>query len=491
MFCKFTKLEMYFLVIASFFYCLLNFKTSLWYPLPWCDEIMYTDPSVNFVLGNGFTSTAWSSISSDSFWAGNTPLYQFVLIPWIYCFGIGPMQVRSLNVINIVISNVLIIIAMRRFGLFKSFYTICFFSLLVFCGIGLAHMARDGRPDSIRLLVASIGLFSYTAPIKYRAFFLFLAGILIIPAGLQLIPLIIAGYCVTLLYFGKSILGDHLRLSIGILTGAIFLSFLYYMNNSLVSFIANTFASGITISGDIAQIVLVSDNKVWNRVGGRLESLAYFYTIWTDEFSTKYYIIFCLFSLIFFGKKLTGRTAISICICICILAPIFSLLMAKYIVWYSWVGVIPLYLAVCLIFDSSLLRLKFLIGCLLFIVSFASYPMQLLSIGAMHYDNFQKLEQFAKQNICDNDCIYSDDVIYYFVKPKVLEYYSLGYAGGRGLPDIPQIEKLKINVLFVPIGRIQYSMERLGGVWVNTGHGLVLFERNQIHSEYVLYRRKL
>lgn len=127
MFCKFTKLEMYFLVIASFFYCLLNFKTSLWYPLPWCDEIMYTDPSVNFVLGNGFTSTAWSSISSDSFWAGNTPLYQFVLIPWIYCFGIGPMQVRSLNVINIVISNVLIIIAMRRFGLFKSFYTICFF----------------------------------------------------------------------------------------------------------------------------------------------------------------------------------------------------------------------------------------------------------------------------------------------------------------------------------------------------------------------------
>ena len=490
MFCKFTKLEMYFMLIVSVFYFMLNIKTSLWYPLPWCDEIMYTDPSVNFVLGNGFTSTAWPSISSDSFWSGNCPLYQFILIPWIYCFGIGPTQVRSLNVINIIISNVFIIIAMRRFGLFKSFYTICFFSLLVFCGIGLAHMARDGRPDSIRLLVASIGLFSYTAPIKYRAIFLVLAGMLFIPAGLQLIPLIIAGYCATLVYFGKSILGDHLRFFIGISTGGILLIFLYFINNSLVSFISNTFASGITTSGDIAQIILINDNKVWNRVGGRLETLAYFYTIWTEEFSTKYYIIFCFFSVIFYGKKMASMTAISFCICICILAPIFSLLMAKYIIWYSWVGAIPLYLAVCLIFDNALVRYKYLIGGFLLLISFASYPMQLFSIGSMHYDNFKKLEEFAEQNIYKDDCIYSDDVIYYFVKPKVLEYYSTGYAGGRGFPDIPQIEKSKINVLFQPIGSIQYSMERLGGVWEDTGHGLVLFDRNEVCSEYVLFRRK-
>src|SRR4051794_5004944 len=65
----------------------INLATYWWHYAVWTDEVMYTDPAVNFVLDKGFISTAWYHQSENAFWAGNVPLYQFLLVGWMKCFG--------------------------------------------------------------------------------------------------------------------------------------------------------------------------------------------------------------------------------------------------------------------------------------------------------------------------------------------------------------------------------------------------------------------
>ena len=59
-------------IIAIFF--LVNVATATLYPEPYTDEMMYTDPGVNFAEGNGFTSASWPSQSKDEFWTSNSHL---------------------------------------------------------------------------------------------------------------------------------------------------------------------------------------------------------------------------------------------------------------------------------------------------------------------------------------------------------------------------------------------------------------------------------
>jgi hypothetical protein len=46
-----------------------NLATAERFPVPWVDEIMFADPAVNLLLGNGFTSSAWFGQRKDAFWA--------------------------------------------------------------------------------------------------------------------------------------------------------------------------------------------------------------------------------------------------------------------------------------------------------------------------------------------------------------------------------------------------------------------------------------
>ena len=43
----------------SLFFVILNLVTLEWTPLPWIDEISYSDYSVNFVLDGEWRTTAW------------------------------------------------------------------------------------------------------------------------------------------------------------------------------------------------------------------------------------------------------------------------------------------------------------------------------------------------------------------------------------------------------------------------------------------------
>ena len=78
------------------------------------DNPGYVDPSVNYVTGHGFTSTCWYAQSGAAFWAGNVPLYQFLLIPWFKIFGVSYSAVLWLNFLYVAAGSLLIWRAMQK-----------------------------------------------------------------------------------------------------------------------------------------------------------------------------------------------------------------------------------------------------------------------------------------------------------------------------------------------------------------------------------------
>ncbi|MEI8234067.1 MAG: hypothetical protein WCH57_05215 [Verrucomicrobiota bacterium] len=84
------------------------------------DNPGYTDPSINYLAGNGFTSTCWYAQRGDAFWAGNVPLHQFLLIPWLKLFGPHYVSVLWLNFLYVAAGSALIWRAMQRSGLVRT-----------------------------------------------------------------------------------------------------------------------------------------------------------------------------------------------------------------------------------------------------------------------------------------------------------------------------------------------------------------------------------
>src|ERR1700722_15066553 len=96
------------LVIAGFALALLgvNLWTALWYPTNWMDEGMFSDPAINYLRGEGLTSTVWWQ-SRELTWSGNVPLYTLALIPWFKLVGVSLVKARTVNYLIISVTAVI------------------------------------------------------------------------------------------------------------------------------------------------------------------------------------------------------------------------------------------------------------------------------------------------------------------------------------------------------------------------------------------------
>ena len=93
------KYEWAWLTFILFIFLLVNVFSADRYPFPFCDEVILTDPAVNYVMGHGFT-TAVRVANSPAFYFGNVPAHPGLLIPWLKVFGVSMRSVRSINFVE-------------------------------------------------------------------------------------------------------------------------------------------------------------------------------------------------------------------------------------------------------------------------------------------------------------------------------------------------------------------------------------------------------
>ena len=174
-------------IIAVVF--LINLLTASRSPTVWKDEVMFVDPAVNWVMGNGFVSTAWPGQSYHTTWASNAPLHSMLLCPWLKVFGISPTAGRSVNFVYISIAAYLCWLAAARGRWIRTPRNRILLVALILLGNGVSFAYRSGRYDTLAMLVlSSVGFLSTVRNPRARMVGLLAAGFLAPWTGLHTIP---------------------------------------------------------------------------------------------------------------------------------------------------------------------------------------------------------------------------------------------------------------------------------------------------------------
>ncbi len=454
-------------LIILFF--LVNLVTITWHPSVWIDEVSYTDPAMNFVLGKGFTSTAWAGQGSTEFWASNAPLHQYLLIPWLKIFGTSQTAARSVNLFYFSISSILLWKWSRNFNIVSTSFGRILLIILFWSGYMISYIYRDGRPDCITLLLAVCILYSVFIPDnKRRKLYICLTGILSPVAGVQLPP-----YIVIVMAIGFFFVKDRLALfRIGflyiasVLAGLVLLMFFLYLNGSLYTFLTQTFASGFTITGDMAQMAVYKDSRTTGRISARMSDLLHFYKLYREDISAFILLVFNTIAVLFTNKNMRSGKYLRYTLLISFIIPPAMLVLGRYPFYYSWMGYLIIIITSVLIIENAGNKLISSTGVLACVISILiGFPLRLFD-AAQKKDTEQKnIYAFIAQKISLSDTLLGENMVYYAAKRYAGKYYSPAYSGGRGLPLFPAEEKKSVNTLIVSPDNYKKIIAKVGGEW--------------------------
>ena len=166
----------------------VNLVTGARSPTVWTDEVAYADPAVNLVQNGTFTSTAWEAQMGDEHWAGNVPLYQWLLSGWLTVFGVSITAVRAIGYVLAILGAAMLWVALRRLGWVQTPEARLLVVLVILTGYGVTYGYRAGRPDILGFVLFSTAAWGWTLrpPLRYGT--LALVGLALPWAGLQFLP---------------------------------------------------------------------------------------------------------------------------------------------------------------------------------------------------------------------------------------------------------------------------------------------------------------
>ena len=223
-------------------FLLLNLVTGSRSPSVWMDEVMYADPAINWLRGDGFTSTAWSVQHGTEFWASNVPLHAVLLRGWLALTGVSALAVRSLNYLLFAAACYLLWDVTRRHALIVTRSLRLAFLATLLLGFGVSASYRSGRYDGVGILLsAGIAAIALRSLSLGAAALLFVSAALLPWAGVQLLPYWFALGLIAWLVSGRAAGRRLLVIAAGIMCGAAALVLFYQSRGVLGAFVNSVF----------------------------------------------------------------------------------------------------------------------------------------------------------------------------------------------------------------------------------------------------------
>ena len=179
-------------------------------PTVWCDEVMFAEPAVRCLAGQGFTATSWPAPAGAPA-VLNGPLYSLLLVPWLWLWGVGPVAARSFGLLLTGLSALLLWRLACRSGAVRAPPWRLAGIGVFLCAAGVTWGYRSGRYDPLGLLlmvtlVASLAPDGQRvhgpAPAARRALTAAVVAGVLPFAGLYLVP------CALLFGVAAVVLGD-------------------------------------------------------------------------------------------------------------------------------------------------------------------------------------------------------------------------------------------------------------------------------------------
>jgi hypothetical protein len=446
------------LVVVAMLGVLLVFNvlTGAWFPIPWLDEVMFTDPAKKLLLGKGFTSTAWFGQGAGEFWAGYPPLYQIVLYHWTKAVGFGMVEVRSLNYVLITASAFMLWLSTARLGLILRRNWRVFFVAFVCLSYGVTFAYRSGRMDCLGIAILSAMLLSLSLRSEWaRHVLLFGLAVLLPLTGLQLVVYVGLLGAIVFAMAPRALLSELVCVAIGTMAGLGIMYAVYTLTGVWDNFVAST-AGKRTLLGD-----------------GLASRLAQYGHTLSGVMKDASFLIVLLLAGGMLARELVGgrfavRSALGFGLIVALVVPGALFVIGVYPIYYSWMAFIPLSIALFHMLESQTLAggwHRLTTRVLLVAGMVAGLPL-ISAWSAVYADSRDPaaVASFIESHVQPTDIALSDYAAFYAIAPVATEVYFPAY-----LDVMSEQEKRAISILVVAPAEFPSLARQLGGEWTFTG----------------------
>lgn len=428
-------------------FLVLNLLTSARSPTVWLDETAYSDPAVNLLLGNGFTTTAWRYQPKEEFFAGNTPLHPSMLFLWMTVFGFSVEGVRSFNYVLILVVTAGIWYGVRRLKLISLPWFRILLVLLILCGDGVTCSYRSARPDCIGMVVVAGLLVGFLLERPRRRFAMLVTCSALVPlAGVQLMPYVVLLCLLTLLVLGTSAAKEICAVAAGGILGSACLYALLSANGVWPQFV-----SAIVHASHVDDPIKARMMQAWKGLH--------------IDYSKCVITCFLMLAMLVrvFRGRVQFRSPVVIGLFFAVVVPVTIGLVGKFPRYYAWTAFIPMSICAIMVVQQSWNRTRpfaFLLP-VVAVACLVGLPAR-LTLTALEWDarDYAPVEEFVERHVNSNDCVYCEPAAYYPAKRKAATVFLPSYKSVMS-PE----EKAEVTLLIVSADSFQAVGSFLGGQW--------------------------
>lgn len=467
------------LILAAFL--LINLATSERSPTVWIDEVMFTDPAINLLRGKGFTSAAWSTQPSHTFFAGNAPLHTIVLIPWIACFGQGVVAVRALNYALMLMACGSLWWTLARRAVIRSAHGRALAIVAILCGDGVAYSYRGGRYDCLGMFwMVCLWAVALTESSLRRRVGLMVLGAAIPWTGFQLIPYLGVLSLVYLMTYGGSRMVDVALVWAGVLLGVGGL-YLFFASQAAWPYLLNSIHE---LAGQ--------HRPAAARVADAVRSLRV-----DPSLMVLYLLLLVAVAWEFSRTRSPERRTLLAGLLFAMLVPAGLAAVGKFARYYAWMAYVPALVCLLRWFEQTSpgkwTQRAFVVG--LAAVCLVGLPARMaLLLTEWEARDYRPVERFVRTHLRPDDNLYCEFEAYYAAKAVTPHVFLTRYR--RAISDT---EKAAINVFAARPENASDTAELLGGKWTRVAEHTTDFQRGAWQSRLrmggqlyhlVVYRRE-
>jgi len=452
-------------VVACATLLTLNLATATRFPIPWLDEVMFADPAANLLFGKGFTSCTWPLQPCDAgFWAGYPPLYPALLFVWMRFFGFGPVAVRSLDYVLVVVGVLALWLAVARLRLIAAPRGRLWLVALLLLGYGMVFDYRSARVDCLGFtVVAAIVLASSIHASRPRCAVIALLALLPPLIGLQMLLYAVLMTALLALYRGRELRRELLSGAAGLAAGTAALYALYSAAGVWPSFVSDTIRShslagrGVNLTGLAATL-----GEYGRNFGGVLKDPSFL-------------VLLVIAIAIAARRRQRGeavvRSPLGFALAVAAVIPIALFLTGVYPVYYSWMTYVPLSVGVCCAVPAArpqtrptAVETSDVTPAGLVLACAVGLPLVLTWMAVDWADrDYGRVEAALRDTITANDRVYVDYSAYYVVKPRAAAVFT------DHSPRLTRAQAATIDTLIISPAQLDGVVGALGGHWRASG----------------------
>ena len=433
---------------ASLFFIALNIFTLEWTPLPWIDDISLVDTPVNFVLDGEWRTTACGEDKNNEIYSSYPPLYQLVLVPWIWLFGVSPIACRSLNVIITFLISLLIYRFMRNESIIKNCYTLLLFLLLFWCSDMFSWIYRNGRVDILNMLCTTAFITGYYYNVKKWLLALF--SFLIITSGIQACPYVL-GILICIYFFQsdkKRTKTAIFMLIAGALSGLLFMSVFFYLQGHLLSFYYRCFLfSGswnniISLLSPYIDKIIFLDPAIKEALNkpAILNTASFLQRVLDAYGANREYLILSVINIIVYSgllikRKIVFNSSETRLLLMTVIIPLIMAVVGRFAGYYTWMCYIPAVIFTIYVVGKhgKQIYIPVTYGLITGLILTLGLPKTLITADKEAYNNITAF--IKKQNFSDADKIVSPFTSYYVIRNITKHCYFTGTYPLARVPD--------------------------------------------------------